>query len=282
MKCFYHNDIDGRAAGAVVARYTSNYNRDDFFEVDYIQPLPIDKISQDEEVYLVDYSFKESTLDQLTKILDITKNVIWCDHHTSSMNLLETYPCLNEIAGLRIEGISGAALIHMYLYNCSFDDMPMYLQYVSDYDCWKYEFDPETTHFKIGLETHSYDAIDPIWNMLASDIEVEEQIIAIGAIIKGYIDAEHTQYRNSYSYETEIRGHKCLVVNRRCNSWIFGEKYNEYPLVMVWVFNGTKYQYSIYSSNKDIDCSKIAESYGGGGHKGAAGFSADELLFKKI
>lgn len=38
---------------------------------------------------------------------------------------------------------------------------------------------------------------------------------------------------------------------------------------------------AIYSSNKEIDCSKIAESFGGGGHKGAAGFSSDELLFKK-
>jgi len=51
---------------------------------------------------------------------------------------------------------------------------------------------------------------------------------------------------------------------------------------MVWVFDGKKYSYSIFSSNPNIDCSKIAESYGGGGHKGAAGFSSDELLFRNL
>ena len=51
---------------------------------------------------------------------------------------------------------------------------------------------------------------------------------------------------------------------------------------MVWVFNGTKYSYSIFSSNLNVDCSKIAEKYSGGGHKGAAGFSSDELLFKRV
>ena len=63
---------------------------------------------------------------------------------------------------------------------------------------------------------------------------------------------------------------------------MFGEKYSEYPLVMVWVFDGTQYVYSIFSGNLEIDCSKIAESYGGGGHKGAAGFSSKDLLFRKV
>ena len=36
---------------------------------------------------------------------------------------------------------------------------------------------------------------------------------------------------------------------------------------------------SIYSDNPDIDCSVYAQSYGGGGHKGAAGFQAETLPF---
>lgn len=34
--------------------------------------------------------------------------------------------------------------------------------------------------------------------------------------------------------------------------------------------------------DKNIDCSKIAEKFGGSGHKRTAGFVSDELLFKKI
>ena len=37
------------------------------------------------------------------------------------------------------------------------------------------------------------------------------------------------------------------------------------------------YKCSIYSVKEDFDCSKFAEKFGGGGHKGAAGFSLDKL-----
>ena len=50
---------------------------------------------------------------------------------------------------------------------------------------------------------------------------------------------------------------------------------------MVWVFNGEKYIYSIFSNDLNID-SKIAEKYGGGGHKGTAGFSSMNYCLKNI
>ena len=37
---------------------------------------------------------------------------------------------------------------------------------------------------------------------------------------------------------------------------------------------------SLYSSNADIDVSKIAKAKGGGGHKGAAGFQCKTLPFE--
>ena len=42
MKCFHHNDIDGYCAAAIVARYTENYNKDDYIEYDYSFPLPLE------------------------------------------------------------------------------------------------------------------------------------------------------------------------------------------------------------------------------------------------
>lgn len=280
MKCFYDKDLDGRCAGSIVAQYENNYNREDFFEVDYVMVLPIDKIQQNERVYFVDYSFEKNTIWQLEKILDITKDVVWIDHHTSSFNLENDLLWVKNIPGLRKDEISGAALTYMYLYHKFFNDIPHYIKLVSDYDCWQYKFEPETTYFKIGIETKPYDALDNVWNMLFKNISIDE-IISKGELIKTFIDNDNTYYREHFAYESEIEGYKCLVVNKKSNSWIFGEKYSEYPLVMVWVYNGEKYTYSIFSSNKDIDCSKIAEKYGGGGHKGAAGFSSTELLFKK-
>jgi len=285
MKCIYHCDLDGRCAGSIVAQYENNYNKEDFFEVDYVMKLPLDKIDKDEKVYFVDYSFKKDTIWQLEEILKKTSDVIWIDHHSSSVNLIKEMPWLDKIKGIRQEGISGAGLTYIWLYNCDYEDLPYYIALVSDYDCWQYHYDPDTTNFKLGIETKYYDALDIIWVDLFSTIRIStvvNNIIEIGKIIKRYVDMDNIQYRNSYAYETEIAGYKCLVVNKKSNSWIFGEKYNDYPLVMVWVFDGKKYVYSIFSSNPEVDCSKIAESYGGGGHRGAAGFSSDELLFRAI
>ena len=53
-------------------------------------------------------------------------------------------------------------------------------------------------------------------------------------------------------------------------------------MAMVWAYDGTNYQYSIYSQDSSVECNKIAEQYGGGGHKGAAGFKMAEMPFKKI
>jgi oligoribonuclease NrnB/cAMP/cGMP phosphodiesterase (DHH superfamily) len=296
MKCFHHNDLDGKCAGAVVAQFTQNYNQDDYFEVDYIKPLPIDKISENEEVYLVDYSFKEDTVWQLDKILKKTPNVIWCDHHTSSLKLLEQRPELKQIKGIIKDKVSGALLIYEYLYNNP-EEIPYYIQLVSDYDCWIYDLDPDTTHFKIGIDTVKHNALNNIWVTLYKEFNEEyvkecylyednyqimiQRLINKGIIIKNYINQDNTQYRQAWSYESEIEGYKCLVINRKSNSWIFGDKVKEYPITMVWAFNGEKYSYSIYSIDKTVDCSKIAEKFGGGGHKGAAGFSSNELLFKK-
>lgn len=49
---------------------------------------------------------------------------------------------------------------------------------------------------------------------------------------------------------------------------------------MSYVYDGNLYNILSFSSNEDIDCSKLAEKYGGGGHKGAAGFSSNTIVFE--
>lgn len=293
MKCFYHNDLDGRCAGSIVAGFTENYNKEDYFEVDYVMDLPLDKVCDMEEVWFVDYSFKEDTKHIIEMLLLKKCKIIWIDHHTSSIELEKKCDHIKKVDGIRQDGISGAALTYMYCYNKSFKEIPLYVKLVSDYDCWQFNYGLQTTYFKLGVETFSNDALDEIWLSLQDEYSFFDRTgfrkntksplqdtIERGKLIKVYIDLDNTYYREHFSYESKIDGYKCLVVNKKSNSWIFGEKYNEYPLVVVWVFNGRNYVYSIFSSNADVDCSKIAEKYGGGGHKGAAGFNSKELLFK--
>lgn len=286
MKCFYHNDIDGKAAGAIVARKTGNYNPANYIMYDYSKPLPTDIIQEGETVYFVDLSFSPNSVDKLEEIVK-KKNcdLIWCDHHDSSMDILKQYPEYNSVKGIRKTGISGAALTYMYLYECEYEEIPTFLKLISDFDCWLFKME-HTLEFKYALEGEDHDALDIIWNRLMKDNNMPTKatlntMFTKGKTIQEYVAKEYEQYRIRYAYESRLDGYKCLVVNRSCNSLIFGELIKNYPLVAIWAFDGEKYKYSIYSDKEDVDCSKIAEKHGGGGHKGASGFVADAMILKK-
>lgn len=262
MKCFHHNDLDGRAAGAVVAQYENNYNPSDYFEVDYSTRIPIEKIDKDERVYFVDYSFTEDTIDTLESILDITKNVIWIDHHKSSIKLVGMYPDLLErTKGIIRDDISGAALTYMYIYGVSYDDIPLALKYVSDYDCHILSM-PDVMEFKYGIDIEDYSPLSDIWGtLLSSDgYSTINYIITNGRIAKRYHDNQCESIRNSIGYESLLDGYKVLVINRDGNSTLFGDKFNEYDICVRWSFNGRLYTYSLYTTRDDIDVSEIAEN----------------------
>ena len=59
----------------------------------------------------------------------------------------------------------------------------------------------------------------------------------------------------------------------------FGEKIKTYDICISFEFDGDNFVVSLYSER--IDVASIAEKYGGGGHKGAAGFVIKELPIKK-
>lgn len=295
MKCFYHNDLDGKCSAFLVYnqfKKFENIDRNDFYEVDYSKNLDkiLFDIPQNEIVYFVDYSFKENTkyvLDYL--ILNKKCQVTWIDHHDSSIRLEEKYGYIKNglVKGIVSKKYSAAVLTSLFLSGAHTIDeyelifVPLYVKLVSDYDTWTFKYNKDTIFFKLGMDTLDHNPFSSTWMNLEIYPSSMLDIIERGSYVKSYVDIENTEYRKSYSYESSFNGIKCLVVNKKSNAWIFGDKYNEYPFVVVWVFDGEIYHYSLFSSNLSIDCSKIAEYFGGGGHKGAAGFTSKKLVFKK-
>lgn len=284
MKCFYHLDNDGHAAAAIVINRTKNMNQDDYIEVDYVMPIPINKVTPGEEVWFVDYSFKNNTIHYLEELEQMGCVIHWIDHHESSLNLLKEKPEYARFNGIRADGESGALLTYRYVWPEK--EIPYALQLISDYDCWKFEYGNDSVYFYLGLLATDNSAFSRIWQKLFFSEEPYKEeylseIMQLGKTIKSYVDLSNENYASHYGYEAKLGGIPCYVINNKQDSWIFGERYYTYPLCVVYVFNGLKYVYTLYSSNPDINCAEIAAGYGGGGHKGTAGFSSDELLLKK-
>ena len=273
MICFYHNDLDGHCSGAIVRMYEQYYNGVEngiFIESDYSE-LDISQVQDNETVYIVDYSFTESTVHYLYELMDKGCEIIWIDHHQSSLDTIENHPELDDLLGIRSNEASGAALTYMYLYDVSLQELPYFIMLVSDYDTWTHEY-LDSDRFKLGMDAVDNDVYDAIWDVLLEDEDAVYDIISDGEIIQKYIDRDYENYLRSYGFEATIDGIKVYAVNKSSNSWIFGDKIHEYDAVIAYVFNGSRYQYSIFSSESGADCQKIAESHGGGGHLHAAGF----------
>ena len=282
MKCFYHLDDDGHAAAAVVINHTRNMNPDDYIEIDYVTPIPIEKVNPGEEVWFVEKKKKKNTIHYIDELEMMGCKIYWIDHHESSLKLLEESPEYNRLNGIRANGESGALLTFRYLWPEK--EIPYPLRLVSDYDCWKFECGDDSVYFHLGMQAMDNSAFSRVWQKLffsPYDKECLNGILNTGKTIKNYVDSTNEYYAGHYGYESELDGIPCYVINNKQNSWIFGERYYTYPLYVVYVFDGSEYVHTLYSSHPDIDCAEIAGRYGGGGHKGAAGFSTKERLLER-
>ena len=62
---------------------------------------------------------------------------------------------------------------------------------------------------------------------------------------------------------------------------MFGDKIKEYDAVIPFYYINGKWKYSIFTEKDNVDCESIAKYYGGGGHKKAAGWVIDDLIFEE-
>lgn len=319
-KCiiFHHNDADGYAAGYVAMKYEGERGKYNYIEtevLDYSTEFPIEKVNKDDKVYIVDYSIEPN---EMINLLKITKNVIWIDHHISAiekyddewLDLITEATDLDGIKGLRVNGISGCALT--WLYCCTgwnenalqelrdtsineeevckiltedFEDLShKYLIYINGWDIWKHDF-PESEQLQIAIS-----------NILSMDLIMSLDHDTNNTLLKYFIEKgkNYIEYRDMwssgfmkrYGFETVIedlngRLRPIYVANLgNANSKFFGDLINQYDAVVTMCFDGEKWNFSIYSVKEDFDCSQIASYFGGGGHKGAAGFSLNEPFTK--
>lgn len=314
--CLHHNDRDGyMATGCVLLKHTDIpvYTK----AVDYKEPLSEaymeDQYEKADLIYLVDYSIStEANIEFAYKYRD---KIVWIDHHASSLRTLEKEPELRHLAGYRCVGLSGALLAWVWY---KADKLPMYLTYyihmhdelVGDdeiikalnpptiilythlYDTW--HIDDRVVNFNFG----NFNFDDPIRCAYAIEHVTTkdfEGIIEDGKLIREYVINENWGIIKEYGTEIRImyrdKEYTCIAVNmHRPNSLKFSDYADCYDILMPFYWNGTGFTYSLYKgtcsdNTKDLDLSKIAELFGGGGHPNAAGFTisnpADYILPKK-
>lgn len=279
MKCYHHNDLDGRCAAAIVLksiRELGAWPADDleFIEVDYKDAIDVDAIVQGEIIYIVDFSFKPEVMAQ---VLERTSAVIWIDHHVTaaSYNYGRVLPGKRDFSN---KGLSGCELAWLCFFHT---EPPVPVRMIGDYDSWRLFFQPECFQFYEGMKLEKTGPGELIWKgLLNGDVDQLKKIMTNGSTAMQYRDNYCKDICRAYGYETEIDGHRAYAANLyRFGSQGFGHRFSQYPLCIAYIHDGRRFTVSLYS--EQVDVSEIAKKHGGGGHKGAAGFVCSELPFKK-
>jgi len=297
MKIYHHNDLDGYCAGFWV-RLNVGIKPDSegnihwkTSDINYNQKFPINEIKKDEQVWILDFSIEPL---EMLELLKITKDVTWIDHHKTSIEKYKDFP--HEIRGIRKDGESGCVLTFKYIHwwtargdglinlnNEVLDNpVPEFTKLIGDRDIWKFEFGDKTKYFYLGCQLYDWANLDsPFWNMsFVYGNEGIERIVQEGKVSERYRINFSKRYLQSLSFPVEFEGYSCLAMNMGlCSSEYFLDNDKKFDILMPFVFDGKKWTISLYTIKPEIDVSKIAQKYGGGGHKGASGFVTNSLPF---
>ena len=278
MICFHHNDADGRCSAAIVKRWhqTRAFNeRLIFVEMDYARPVPIELIECGEAVVIVDFSFKPADMQATMAITDA--NVIWCDHHATAKDYGYYVPGVRDFSD---KGMAGCECTWKFCFPN--EKTPNWIRVLGDYDAWRMQEKDLCLPFYEGLklEDQRPNGLWSVWESLFEDTTdgTADWIVERGRTAIEYRNNYCGELRTAFGYATTIRGHSAYALNaQRFGSQGFGDKFTEYPVCIAYIYDGRKFTISLYSES--IDVSAIAKSFGGGGHKGAAGFVCEELPF---
>ncbi len=267
MLCLHHDDADGLCAGAIVRRRFGDAV--ELHEIDYGRPIPWDKIEAAATVIITDFSLPK---DAMLKIYEAKgENFIWIDHHISAIKEMSDF---ENIAGLR--ALDRAACVLTWQYFFPELDAPAAVLFIGDRDIWQFDY-PQTRAFSEGLSAEDTAANnDVLWDaLLSNDQDLVQRLLEKGEILLQARLKQIAYYVDSYGFELDFNGYRTLLVNLPSNGDI-GHYICQAGYDLAYVYRDDFQDGQIFTKvtlySESVDVSKLAKRYGGGGHKGAAGF----------
>lgn len=287
MWVIHHNDLDGRCSAAIVRHATVEEPGRViiFIECDYgnyNNKIPYEAIQPEDQVVIVDFSLQPPDMQ---RVIDTGAYIIWIDHHATAAE----YP-YQQLRGLRDfadKAWSGCELTWRYFF--SGVPVPRVVELIGDYDKWLLAYGEESFDCYEGMKLMPTDPTGDFWQKLfdekaESDLKM---VLLVGTTARKYRDNYCNRMCESYGYVVQLplADDPAPDAVKMVTGWAtniyafgsqgFGRRFKDYMFCAAYIHNGENYTVSLYS--EVIDVSAIAKFYGGGGHKGAAGFVCKKL-----
>lgn len=261
----------------------------------YVMDLPIDR------VFGMEFG-KHPTIEPLAIALPLSQ-IIWIDHHKSS---IETHP--STIPGYRIDGVAACrlawqwfainqhnaqnvtnpALIVPFPSKQEFIDRtvsePWAVRLAGEYDIFD-KRDPRAELFQHGLRSQELGKDE--WTLLLSnplthdtEYDIVDKLLRQAKTLSYARENEYREVITLQGFTTKFEGVTFLACNShrldiRSHLFEAGIK-PEHEALLGFTFMGNQWSVSMYHipGKEHVDILSIAKQHGGGGHKGACGFTA--------
>lgn len=281
-ECLYHKaDLDGLCSGAIVSMFEKNCR---MVGIDYGEKYDPPKPEEIEKLYLVDFSFQP--IEKMVELADYLgrEKIIWIDHHKSAIEEAKRVG-LDSLPGAREIGKAGCELAWEYFNHHGVDaPTPEAVRLLGRYDVW--DLQKGVLAFQYGMRSKAKGYDSPVWESILHNnlqaLTATKEILREGEAILEYVKLDNEKYLTSCGFESQLEGHTAIVLNRLASSQAFEGSYDpsKHDMMIAFVRKNAAWRISLFSTKSGVDCSTIAKKYGGGGHKGAAGFICDTLPFK--
>ncbi len=254
----YHGDCRDGFGGAYAA-WKKFGKRADYFGLKHGGDLPGIK---GKEVYIVDFGFKEPVMRKLVR----ANRVVALDHHVSAEKA-------TKMADEYVYALNNSGAVIAWKYFHPKKPVPLLLRHVQDVDLWKFKL-PNTRELVAYMGLVKYDF--KIWDKLARELENPKRYEIYAEKGRELLRYENLMIERLLegAMVAKFEGYKTLVINSPVLHSEIGNRLTKLapPIAIVWSEKSGIRRVSLRSNGK-VDVAKIAEKYGGGGHKAAAGFS---------
>lgn len=313
----HHDDPDGRMGGYLMRTWAvSRGDTVTTVEANYNSTFDFPSlVKPEDQVVIVDYSLNHQMFAKLTEIVD-KKQIIWLDHHKSNIEKYTEQADLeglryDGIAGCELAYIyskgwrekSHGKLVNTTITGGELEfkaieevEIPRGVRMIGDFDCWRHGGEGVEYSFISGINSYwnriplTTDEGLQFWEQIASTNEsFINDLISQGTVVERYIASENECNVKSNAFPCKLRKFeelKAIAINTDArSSRIFKSVFDEYEIGLVFNYVEKPQRlmtFSIYrlgaNPDKDIDVSKIAQTFGGGGHHDASGFSTNGTL----
>lgn len=262
---YHHPCADGMTAAYVAWKKFGSEAM--YYPMSYGDKIPDIK---NKTVYLLDFSFKR---EQMLEAAAIADKVIVLDHHQSAEE--ELAPLLKDgtIDGEFDMVRSGAGMTWDYFFQGQ--PRPEIVNYVEDRDLWLYKLHMS---MEVGFAVFSYAYSFENWEKLFNE-EIGALATEGAPILRKHLkDCEELLENAS---KMRIGGYTvpAINVNYTYGSDVANMLSRGHPFAAYyWMNKNMDYVFGLRSQPDGADVAKIAQLFGGGGHKHASGFRVRSII----